>query len=451
MNLKPVIIVGLWFLLFLQHPVFGQENNPASAPLLTLDQALTLALEHNRQVLNARLEVEKSEQQIKAARKHFLPSFDIKLTESYLLTASDYVFKQGAFGTYTGIGPVPAEETKINSNKNWNTFLSTTLSQPLSQIYRIGLGVEALELGKSVVQEKLLAQRQNIKVEVKRLYYGIIQTQGAVVATREQVEALKDLERLTTDMADQQMVLPSDLLETKARLAKAEYETLSAQNLLMMTKQQLNNLMGRNLDSAFRVQYLPLPSVVNMNILDARGKALERRPEIREARLKRRQAETEIRLKKAEYIPDVSLLLNYMSPFESDFLPKNIASIGLQLTWDFFDWGRKKIELAEKTKTLEQACNDIREVENNTALDVQNRLSKLREAEQLIKASRFGKEAAQEKWRIIMNRFRVKAALHQEVLQAQAALSEANQQYLNAMITYITAKAELEKALGEEL
>lgn len=444
-------LLGLLWLILLPDPVLGQEKGLSPEPLLTLDQAITQALEHNRQVMNARLEIEKSTHQIEAARKHFLPVFDLKLTESYLLTASDYVFKQGVFGTFPGIGPVPAEETRISGSKRWNTFLSATISQPIAQLYRLRLGIEALELGKSLVQEKLRALGKTIRVETKRLYFAIIQSQGAREAAGEQIEALRELEKGTRDLTDHQMNLPSDLLEVRARLAKAETEALSLKHQLIISKQQLNNLMGRPLDTDFAVQYIPMPAVAEIRFLEARARAMERRSEIKEARLKQRQAETEIRIKKAEYIPDVNLLFNYLSPFDSDFLPKNMATIGVQLSWDLFDWGRKKQELAERARTLEQAGNEIREAENLVALDVQSRLFKLQEAEGLTKAGRLAKEAWQEKLRIVMNRFRVKAALLQEVLQAQAALSEANQQYLNAMLGYAAAQADLEKALGEEL
>jgi outer membrane protein len=445
------VLLGWFWLILLQGPVLGQEKGPPPIPLLTIDQAVKQALEHNRQVMNARLEIEKTIDQIEAAKKHYLPVFDLKLSESYLLTSSDYVFKQGVFGTYAGMGPIPAEDTKISGNKKWNTFLSATISQPISQLYRLRLGIEALEFGKSIIQEKLQALCKTIAAETKRLYFGIVLSQAAGETSREQIEALRELKRVTFDLTAHEINLASDLLEVKARLTKAESEALSIRNQLIMTKQQLNNLMGRPLDTDFTIQYLPLPSMTEISFMDVRARAIAHRSEIKESRLKQRQAETEIRTKKAEYMPDVSLLFNYLSPFDSDFLPKNVATIGVQLSWDVFDWGRKRRELAERARTLEQAGNEIREAENLVALDVQSRFFKLQEAESLTKAGRLAKEASQEKLRIVLNRYRMKAALLQEVLQAQAALSEANYQYLTAMLGYATAQADLEKAIGEEL
>ncbi len=450
MSIKTFILLGIFFLIFFQDPAWSQEKGLPSAPLLTLDQAVKLALDHNRQVLNARLEVEKSARQIEASRRHFFPTIDFKLTESYLLTPSDYVFKQGVFGTYAGTGPIPAEDTKISSSKGWNTFLSTTIAQPLSQLYRLGLGVDSLKLGQSIAQEKLRAQRHFTVTEVKRHYYGIIQAQNALKAMEELIGAQRELERIINDQADRRVVLESDFLETKARLAKAEYEALAIRNTLSLSRQQLNGLLGRDLDKEFMVNPVPPPVDLQVEVMAAKARAAEQRPEIKEARLKRQQAENEIRIKKAEYLPDLSLVFNYLTPFDSDFLPKNVATIGLQLSWDIFDWGRKKQELAERIRTLDQIRNEVEETEKAITLEVQNRFNKLQEAELLIRATRLAKEAGQEKLRTTLNRFRVQAALLQEVLQVQAALAEAVHQHQNAMISFWTARADLEKAIGDE-
>src|SRR5436309_1316033 len=83
----------------------------------------------------------------------------------------------------------------------------------------------------------------------------------------------------------------------------------------------------------------------------SRRRALEARPELRKARLEARQAEYDRRLKKAEWIPDLSLTVNYVRLFNEQVLPTSIASAGVLFSWDVYDWGRKQRELAGKTKT----------------------------------------------------------------------------------------------------
>jgi outer membrane protein TolC len=83
-------------------------------------------------------------------------------------------------------------------------------------------------------------------------------------------------------------------------------------------------------------------------------------------------------------------------------------------------------------------------------LDVKRRLRKLREAEELLKVTEMSREAAREKARITMNQYRQQAVLLKDLLEAQAGLAHANDQYQQALLGLWTAKADFEKALGED-
>ena len=80
-----------------------------------------------------------------------------------------------------------------------------------------------------------------------------------------------------------------------------------------------------------------------------------------------KEAEYDARIKKAEYIPDLSLSFNYLSPVGVDFVPDHFMSVGFYMSWDVFDWGRKGYELAEKRKTQEQARLAILETESRSS------------------------------------------------------------------------------------
>jgi hypothetical protein len=65
-------------------------------------------------------------------------------------------------------------------------------------------------------------------------------------------------------------------------------------------------------------------------MLRERAQALEYRHELRDVRLRVKQAEVDKRVKKSEYIPDMSLALTYVSPCSFDeFVPKNFAGVGM--------------------------------------------------------------------------------------------------------------------------
>ena len=75
---------------------------------MTLDQAIAVALENNRTLRNASLDVEKAHTQVAANRTHRLPSFNTYVLGARQLSHVDLKFDKGVLGTLEGVGPVPA-------------------------------------------------------------------------------------------------------------------------------------------------------------------------------------------------------------------------------------------------------------------------------------------------------------------------------------------------------
>src|SRR5262249_44369190 len=161
------------------------------------------------------------------------------------------------------------------------------------------------------------------------------------------------------------------------------------------------------------------------------------RPEIREARLKIKEAEVDRRIKKSEYIPDVSAGFLYMTfrNFE-DFIPKNLASAGIAVKWEVFDWGRKRDELAEKDKTIEQSSVRLRQVQSRVLIDVGDKFRKLQQTRQALVVARLAEQTAQETLRINTNKYKLAAALLSDVLQSQSTLAEASHEFQHALLDY---------------
>ena len=416
---------------------------------LTLDRAVELALKNNRQVKAAAIEVEKAGDQVAATRTHRLPQFQFNAFGSQLLTRLDFLFPRGAFGVFRGIGPVPGSDTNITTPRRPSLFLYGTVSQPLSQLHKIGLGVHLQQLTRDLDREKMEQARQNVANSVKKIYYGLAQTQSALDATMESIKLYTEIDRVVGESLTEQVVLKADSLDVKANLAKAQYTSVTLRNNMATLREQLNDAMGRDLRVEFRVDAASDSVLFQVDLEPARARALEQRPEVRQARIRIRQAEYDRSLKKAEYIPDVSFNFSYLSPFSISVVPKNIASAGLMVTWDVFDWGRKKHELGMKDKTIDQAKLDLEETQAQILMEVDTRARKLEESRALLKVTQLGMDAAQEKVRVASNRYSEKAALLKDVLQTQTVLADSSYQYQQALAGFWTARADFEKALGE--
>ena len=420
------------------------------APILTLDEAVSIALANNRLVKNSVLEAQKFDFQVSTMRSRRLPHFQFSVLGGELLQPFDFTFAKGAFGTYPGIGPIPSTNAKVHTPARLTAFLNGSIDQPLTQQYKIGLGIRATELGRDIAKEDVRAERQKIAAEVRSAYFELVSTQAAVVAAREGVRTLEEAQRVTLRYVAESSVLKGDQLEVDARLSKAQYDLSVAENGLTTQQEHLNQLMGRDLTTPFRVDFVPEEDTTTLTLADARQQASENRPEIRQAHLKEKQAEYDRRLAKAEYIPDLGLAVSYMGVQNVQVLPTNVGVAGFALTWEPFDWGRRRNRVREKSNTLAQTHNGAQEAESQIGVEVGSKYRKWREASLLLKATRTGHEAAAEQLRVTSNKYKEQAALIRDLLQAQARSSETAFQYQQALSSYWSSLADLRRAMGEE-
>src|SRR4029077_645609 len=147
-----------------------------------------------------------------------------------------------------------------------------------------------------------------------------------------------ELDRVVLQRVSQEAALKSDSLEVKAKLANEQYALVQLRNTLNTRKEYLNDLLGRDIRTEFRTEQVPAASFEEVELKVAHERALTQRSELKQAELNARRAEYDRRAAKADYIPDVGVAFNYISPFNVEVLPTNVASFGFQLKWEPWDW-----------------------------------------------------------------------------------------------------------------
>src|SRR5258707_11640716 len=279
-------LAALFLLLATPLAGWGQQITPSSAEVLSLDQAINIALQNNRSLKNARLNVDKGEDEIRSIRTSRLPS-----THFYALVSQDMVKHETNLtnpltGVFPGIGPF---FTLSTASRPTAVFAAQVL-QPISQQYRIGLAIDAGKLARDEEQQKLRSEEQSLVNNVKKTYYGILQSESALENVRDEVKSYRELDRVTGEFVLQQVVLKSDYLLVQTRLAQAEYEAVDLTNRVSTQKEQLNKLLSRNVLTDFSVSPAADATVFEGDISASRRRAIEQRPELSEARLKVEQA-----------------------------------------------------------------------------------------------------------------------------------------------------------------
>jgi outer membrane protein TolC len=407
----------------------------AQPPTLSLDETVRLALANNRNLSLAAQEVEKADEALEAAKLARLPKFNVNYFEPTLLKLLDV--RLGPFRL-----PLPLPDNFA--------FLTGSATQPISQLYDIGLGVKALELSKNIASERLRSARQTAVDEIKRAYYGCLRAESGLVPSREAVDLFKELERVIDTLVGEQAALESDRLDVQARRAQQEHEVLVLENALATAHERINVALGRDPEAPFATETLPLAIPAEAELPAARAAVRDQRPDVREARIAIDLAKIDWRLKKAEQFPRVGAVFYYVGQINMPLLPGNIAAGLLQASWEPFDWGRKGREQASKQLAVQQAETTLKQLQDTAAVDLNVRARALGEARSLVSVTDLARNAAREKLRVMLDKHEENAVLTKDLLQAQVAMAEADHNCQAALLSYWEARADFEKALAIE-
>ena len=234
--MKNRIVYLLAIIILMASAVSGlaqQKGEVAAGEVLTLEEAISLALRDNRQVKNAQLAVGKAEDQVAATRTFRLPKFEFNALATQTLTGLDFTFTKGVLGNYPNVGPLPDRDVKLSTPLRPTAILNGQVTMPLSQQYRLGLNIKQVALSGDIAREQLRSQEQAVVNQVRRTYYAILQTQSALDSVQQALNFYRELDRVTGDYVAQQVALKADELDVKTKLAKTETEAFTVGNQLV--------------------------------------------------------------------------------------------------------------------------------------------------------------------------------------------------------------------------
>src|SRR5258708_17679639 len=253
----------------------GQER---TENVLTLDQAIELARSHNRELKQAGLEIHKQQEAFSEAITQLYPRFDTYFLGSELLTPLDFTIKSGTLGTFPATGPIPAKDSVIHTPARPVAIASVTVTQPLTQLFRINLSIKEQKLAADLSQQSYFERAQELVNEVRHAYYAILQSQNELESQRILLPHLEEFQQLPGRRLQQEAVLKADSLLITAQRTKALYQVTVIQDALADKKEALNHLLGRDLLVEFTVEMVPASLPEESSLQEARKSAIEMRP-----------------------------------------------------------------------------------------------------------------------------------------------------------------------------
>jgi outer membrane protein TolC len=326
-----------------------------------------------------------------------------------------------------------------------------TLTQPISQLFKINLNVKASAVGRDIEQEQLRLTMQTTAANVRKAYYALLQVDASLRAAEAVLDASRALDGVVGERVLQRVALRGDGLQSQVRVAEAVQQRLTLQNTRAEREEQFNLLLGRDPHTPVVVVPVAITDDSRIDLEVATREAIDRRADVRAARLKVEQAELQQRVTNAGRIPEVSLSMSYQSFFNSDLLPRNMASVGVQASWEPWDWGRRQREARQNGHDIERARLALRQAEDQVRIEVAKSYRDIQRARGQVLLARASQDVARDHLRVTTERIKVAAALPVDGLLANRELAESAAREQDALSGYWAARAAYEHAIGEDV
>lgn len=416
--------------------------------LLTLPEAVQTALKQNAMLKIGRAKVEESDQKIVTASSQYFPLLS-NSSQSGTLSARDFLkIPAGSMGNIPGLGSFPSQTVSISQGSSTFFLSQTTLSQPLTQLLKIHEANEIARVEKGIANTELNRSENEIVLAVHKLYYALL----VAFKQKETAEAMLVAAQETLK-ENEEGVRSGNLLEVaeisgRANLLQSRQELLSTENRISDLTAELDDLLGFPSNFPFKVTGNDLPVLAVPPKEQSYEEARSRNPELLVARETVEKSHHAVSAARDEYIPDISLFARHIYQDGTSFLKNNIGVVGAEMTWNIFDWGKRKGEVGQRSAQLVQAEENLARIEKHIKVELDEGYRKLEQTKTMVNVASEVLLLRRENARLSENSLKagtVTAAKHAETV---AALKKAEMEALQASLEYSLALVELNKTIG---
>ena len=176
--------------------------------------------------------------------------------------------------------------------------------------------------------------------------------------------------------------------------------------------------------------------------------ALEKNPEIKAAQEGVNKAQSGVKAAQWEYVPDISAFAQHIHQDGVPFLENNIGVVGLRMTWDIVDWGKRRGVLGQRKEQLKQADENLNRVNKRIEVEVDKAHRKLEQTQRLIDVARESLELQKENLRLKSNAMKSGTVTESQYATAVASVKKAEFEHVQALLGYYLAIADLKRIVA---
>lgn len=331
---------------------------PTAAPALTLDEAVALALKQSKAAQLAQLKVDSATLGTDAARRIRYPTLKANAVSAYLADPLEVKVSQGSLtpvlnqvGAELGLGALtsslgafPSSDLSLARGNHTPVIGSLTLAQPLTQLWRIDSGVRAALAAQEAARREFARTTAQLRYAVEELFVGRLL---ADLRVAEKQTALAHAESRERDAANAHQVgelLDEAVLGLRAATLQARADLTRQKQEAARLSLQLADLIGRPGDDQLVLAPALPPRAEHP--LDYWIAQAANNPDRQIAAATVEQATAAVRAARQADIPEISLLVGGYAQDGIPLVSRHSGTVGLTLSWDVFDSGRRRTERA---------------------------------------------------------------------------------------------------------
>ncbi len=423
----------------------AEEGGPA----LSLGEAVRIALANNHALLSERDKLRASEAGVGEAVSAFLPRVNVSET---FMRSDNPVAVFGAKLNQRGFTASDFAIDRLNNPSPVNDWgLQVEVIKPLFDGGREFVGLKRARLGELSARMALERARMETVYEVAQAYWGVALAGRYVEAAELAKKSTEGHLKLAQALYGQGMVIGSEVLLAKVRLAEVDEMLITARDRLATAKAALNMALARPQDTPFTASDALEYREFNGSLSGLMAEALKRRPDLKGMDADVRGMDEGVRMARTDYLPSLDLIGRYNLDTR-DLAGRGGDSYTImgQVTWNIFDGfltTNRVREAGAKRNALSHAYDGMRE---EALFEVRKAFYDLDAARQRIEVSSAAVSEGEESLRILKDRFRAGMARTIDVLDAETALTRARTNRAQALYDYNVALAALDLAVGRE-
>ena len=423
------------------------QNAPAVS--LTLQKAVELALKQNRVLKIARAKTRESDGKLISAKSDLYPQLTNDSTVVGIANKEAVTIPRGSLGTVPGLGPFPLQNTALDQGSNAVLLSNTTITQPITQLFKIRAGVRVAAADARTTRDELRKSESDVTLAVHQLYYGMLIARQQRKALLASCDAASQKLKENENAVHNGTALDVAAIEAKTMLLSSQQELLTEENQIADLDAEMNDLLGLQLNSSLQLAEID-ESYIEVRPQDEYVlQALAGNPEILGAKDQLTKAHAALDAARLDFIPDFGVYARHTYQNGVPFVTHNNETYGVQLNWRVFDAGKRRGVKEQRVAQLEQAKQNLLRLQSSVAVEIEKAYRKVERSKTMIQVAQQAVALRREGERLSANQIKAGVALESQHANAVSATAKAEADELQAQLAYELAIAELKKVAGQ--